>query len=444
MKPLCFVLVPFGQKTNPAGGTINFERVYAELIQPAVEAAGLELLRASQEATDGVIHKPAFEQLILCPFAVADLTLAGANVFYELGIRQSYRPWSTVFIVADNHRVTFDARVFCAVPYRLGPDGKPDASQLDQARSAITARLSTARNGARGNPFFQLVEENTPVLVAHEKTDVFQQQVDYSPEIKERLTVARKQGKAVIAAIEQSLGDIAEVESGVVIDLLLAYRDEKAWQEMVDLVPRMAPPLRQALMIQEQLALALNRMGRHDEAEEILNWLIATRGPSSETYALLGRVYKDCWTKAVDAGDAVAARGHIEKAIAAYTAGFETDWRDTLPGINAVTLMTLKDPPDDRRFAMIPVVRYSVQRKVASGRGDYWDYATLIELALLAQDPAKPQEALTQALAQFRASWETESTARNLRTIREFQERRDGSTAWAKEIEDELLKKSGV
>lgn len=444
MKPLCFVLIPFGQKTNPAGGAIDFERLYGELIQPAIEAAGLEPLRANQEVADGMIHKPSFEKLILCPFAVADLTLAGANVFYELGVRQAYRPWSTVFIVADNHCVSFDAHLLRAVPYRLGPDGKPDESQLDKARSAITAMLNTARNGAGADPFFQLVEENTPVLVAHEKTDVFQQQVGYSPEMKERLTAARKQGKAAVAGIEQSLGDIAEVESGVVIDLLLAYRDVKAWREMVDLVPRMAPPLRQALMIQEQLALALNRMGRHDDAVEVLNRLIAARGPSSETYALLGRVYKDCWTKAVHAADAVAARGHLEKAIAAYTAGFETDWRDTLPGINAVTLMTLKDPPDDRRLAIIPVVRYSVQRKVASGRGDYWDYATLIELALLAQDPVKPQDALANALARFRASWETESTARNLRTIREHQERRGGSPAWVKEIEDALLNMSGA
>eukprot|EP01031_Cornospumella_fuschlensis_P049371 gene49371-60437_t len=32
--------------------------------------------------TGGLIHKPMYERLILCEFAVADLTTANANVFY--------------------------------------------------------------------------------------------------------------------------------------------------------------------------------------------------------------------------------------------------------------------------------------------------------------------------------------------------------------------------
>ena len=37
----------------------------------------------------GFIHKPMFERLMLCPFAIADLTTANPNVFYELGVRQA-------------------------------------------------------------------------------------------------------------------------------------------------------------------------------------------------------------------------------------------------------------------------------------------------------------------------------------------------------------------
>ena len=42
--------------------------------------------------TGGIIHKPMFERLILCDYAVADLTTANANVFYELGIRHAVAP----------------------------------------------------------------------------------------------------------------------------------------------------------------------------------------------------------------------------------------------------------------------------------------------------------------------------------------------------------------
>jgi hypothetical protein len=91
-RPLCFVLMPFGEKRDITGALINFDSIYNELIAPSVEQAGLEPLRADEEVTGGIIHKPMFERLILCEYAVADLTTANANVFYELGVRHAVRP----------------------------------------------------------------------------------------------------------------------------------------------------------------------------------------------------------------------------------------------------------------------------------------------------------------------------------------------------------------
>ena len=88
-RPLCFVLMPFGKKPDDAGQLVDFDAVYRELIAPAIEEAGLEPIRADEELTGGIIHKPMFERLILCEYAVADLTTANANVFYELGVRHA-------------------------------------------------------------------------------------------------------------------------------------------------------------------------------------------------------------------------------------------------------------------------------------------------------------------------------------------------------------------
>ena len=79
--PLCFILMPFGKKTGPDGTIVDFNRVYEELIGPAARKAHLEPIRADEETTGGIIHKAMFERLILCPFAIADLTQANANVF---------------------------------------------------------------------------------------------------------------------------------------------------------------------------------------------------------------------------------------------------------------------------------------------------------------------------------------------------------------------------
>ena len=57
-RPLCFVLMPFGQKPDGTGQLIDFDAVYQELIAPAITSAGLEPLRADEERDGGIIHKP--------------------------------------------------------------------------------------------------------------------------------------------------------------------------------------------------------------------------------------------------------------------------------------------------------------------------------------------------------------------------------------------------
>lgn len=442
-KPLCFILMPFGKKPNPAGALIDFDRVYGDLIAPAVKEADLEPLRADEETAGGIIHKPMFERLILCPFAVADLTLANANVFYELGIRHAFRPWSTVPIIAEDNRLPFDVQMLRTIHYKLTADGVPDSAALASAKVAMVEMLIAARDGAKDSPLFQLLDDLPVPDISHRKTDVFREQVEYSNQVKRKLAAARKQSADAVREVEKELGKIEDVESGVVVDLLLSYRAKSGWADMVALVDKMSLPLRETILVQEQLALALNRLKRRDEAEAVLKELIETRGPSSESYGILGRVYKDQWEDALKSGDEMTAEGYLGKAITTYLSGFETDWRDAFPGINAVTLMEIKDPPDERRKEIIPVVRYSVERKIAKGKPDYWDYATLVELGVLGLDQAESKKSLAQALACVRESWEPETTARNLRIIREARERRGQSPDWAKAIEEALLKKTG-
>ena len=440
IRPLCFVLMPFGKKTDAAGVLIDFDVIYQELIAPAIAGADLQPIRADEELTGGIIHKPMFERLMLCEYAVADLTTANANVFYELGVRHAVRQWSTVLLFAEGSRLPFDIAYLRALPYRLSPDGKP--SDIDTVKTGLTQRLVEAKKAAADSPLytFDLIK-NVP-MIDHAKTDVFREQVQYSMDMKQRLAEARKKGLVELKKIEQELGDIRNVEGGVVIDLFLSYRAVKAWQDMIALVRKMSSPLAATVVVQEQLALALNRAGKGEEAETVLLDLISKRGPSSETYGILGRVYKDRWEAAVKGGEKALARGLLDKAINAYLKGFEADWRDAYPGVNAVTLMELKDPPNPRREELIPVVRYAVERKIASGMPDYWDYATLLELAVISKDEEKATRALSYALAAVREVWEPETTARNLRLIREARERRGESIIWAKEIEEELSRKA--
>lgn len=441
---LCFVLMPFGQKRDLSGTLIDFDAVYRELIAPAVREAGLEPIRADEEMSGGIIHRPMFERLIFCKYAVADLTTANANVFYELGIRHAVRPWSTVLLFSKGgSQLPFDVAPLRALPYTLTPEGGlADAPAMKQllVERLQEAQEAASRDPVADSPLYTLVD-GYPDEIDHARTDVFRDQVRYAEEQKRQLAAARKEKSAeALRNVETSLGNLAKIETGVIIDLFLSYRAVKAWKDMVELVDKMPKPLAATVMLREQLALALNRDGRGEEAEKVLRDLIEERGPSSETYGILGRVYKDRWEEAVKAKETFRARGLLDKAIDAYRKGFEADWRDAYPGINAVTLMELKEPPDPRREEILPVVRYAVERKIAAGKPDYWDYATRLELAILAKDEAAASQALSDALANVRESWEPETTLRNLRLIREARERRGESVDFEREIEGELGK----
>jgi hypothetical protein len=258
--------------------------------------------------------------------------------------------------------------------------------------------------------------------------------------VKDQLAEARKKGVDAVRRIEAGIKDVATCEAGVVIDVFLSYRAVKAWDEMIALVGKMSRELAATVLVQEQLALALNRAEKRDRAETVLLDLIARRGPSSETYGLLGRVYKDKWEEALQSGNSFLAAGLLEKAADAYRKGFEADWRDAFPGINAVTLMELQDPPDPRRLEILPVVAYAAGRRVDHGSPDYWDFATLLELAVLAKDEKKAREMLGRSLAAVRETWEPETTSRNLRLIAEHRAKRGDAAGWEMTVVDELDK----
>jgi hypothetical protein len=81
------------------------------------------------------------------------------------------------------------------------------------------------------------------------------------------------------------------------------------------------------------------------------------------------------------------------------------------------------------------------KQRVERGTPDYWDYATLLELVVLAKDETAASEALSRSLAAIREAWEPETTLRNLRLIREARERRgEIIPSYITEIEAELAK----
>jgi len=434
MNPLCFVLMPFGTKKDENGKTIDFIKIYNDFIKPSIEEAGLEPIRADEEQIAGIIHKPMYERLMLCEYAVADLSTANANVFYELGIRHAIRPHSTISIFTSDTKLPFDISFLRSLPYDR------ELHNLESLKKELTMKLLHGReNKLIGSPLFQLVDGLKPSDIEHIKTDVFRDRVEYNKNIKSKLKSARdikslEDAKAELKSLEHSLGNLNDVEAGVIIDLFLSYRAVKAYAEMIELVSHISKPLQQTVMIQEQLGFALNREKKRKESIEILETVIEKHGKNSETCGILGRVYKDYWQE--NSSDDTLAKEYLKKAIQTYLDGFESDFRDAYPGINAVTLMDIAG--DERKDEILPVVTYAVKQKMKNS-ADYWDYATLLELAILENNKDKAEELMADVLVHVRESFEPETTANNIIMIKKGRENKGFNVSWVDPIINKLL-----
>lgn len=447
-RPLCFVLMPFGRKADPAGGrTIDFDRIHESAIAPGIEDAGLEPIRADEERTGGVIHAAMFERLLLCDFAVADLTTANPNVFYELGVRHAVRPHTTLSIFARGQPPPFDVHHVRALPYDAGGRAGFGEDEAAALRAALAARLGQLRQLARedavpDSPVFQLIADLEPPDVAHLKTDTFRDRARYSARVKRALAAARSAGDLdAVRRVESEVGPLDAVEAGVAVDLLLSHRALEDWPGMIALAERLPVALQRVVLVREQLAFALNRSGQRDRAAEVLEEVVAEHGPSPETLGLLGRVHKDRWQEALAAGRKAEAAGHLRQAIETYARGFEADWRDAYPGVNAVTLLDVEgsDASLRRRDELLPVVHFAVLQKMKAGTPDYWDHATLLELAVLGDDEDAARRHLADALAAVPEPWEPETTAGNLELIRTARLGRGEETDWLGDALRELL-----
>lgn len=434
------MIMPFGKKKDADGNTVDFDLIYQGFIRPAIVAADMDPIRADEETVNGIIHKPMYERLILCDYAIADLTTANANVFYELGIRHAVKPFTTLNIFAGGSKLPFDVNSIRCMPYSYNETDGLTNTAHDIA--ALTKQLENAKKKKdTDSPVYQLVDgisfQNS---VAHQKTDIFRDQVAYNQQMKSLLQKTRENKKNSKQETINELDSIVETkinveneEAGVLIDVMLSYRSLSAFDKMIAFINSMPAHVKNTVMVQEQLGFALNRTGEKEEAIRVLEAVLQQNGPSSETYGILGRVYKDKYDEAIAANSQFKAKGYLDKSIETYQKGFEADWRDAYPGINLVTLLEIKGDTE-KINKLAPVVTYAVERKIQLKTPDYWDYATLLEIAIIVNDDKKANENLQNALSCSIENWMLETTMTTLERIIKTRQERNGNTTIAEEL----------
>jgi tetratricopeptide (TPR) repeat protein len=310
------------------------------------------------------------------------------------------------------------------------------------------------------SPVFTLLSDWVPGDIARLKTDVFRERVQIDEAHKRRLTNIREKHKvgatrseahADLQSFRDELGPLDAASTATLVDLMLTYRALGDWDGMIGFFEEMPETLKRQILVREQLGFAYNRRATATKnpadratALRVLTEVDVDQGPSSETLGLIGRIHKDQWKEALDAGDTIAAVGHLDQAIDAYRRGYMADQRDAYPGINLLTLLDIKGTEEAlaERDRLLPVVMFAVEQRLVGATPDYWDHATMLELAVLRNKPQDALACLARAVSLIRETWEPGTTANNLQLIERSRMNRGEDTQWLQELISDLQKRA--
>jgi len=471
MNNLCFAIMPFGKKKDDKNREMDFDLVYSQLIEPAIEAANFEPVIAREETIGGFIHQPMYERLLFCKYAVTDITFYNPNVFYELGIRHACRKFTTVLICEESSgTLPFDVRPLRTVMYKYDFDNHAVLNAAETIETIKNFLEQEDEGPLSDSPIAQTIKsypypdlekvlsatQDTPEsfrswLLDSKKTindiDTLTKEwraleVDYcyanlsNDETKKTQLAAQMQDKLKgLEDIEHSLGDIKTLDLGMFTALLLAYRSLGANDHSIALLTKLPrQTLDNSVFFQQQLAHAYNKSKDFDKAQQILENLITRYGNDAETCGVLGSVYKRKADSIKDKSPFMY-KGLLKQAINAYKNGFDTNPLEYYPGINFLTLLfSMSDTAGDYQ-KYLPLVAFAIERRVKQNTKDFWAQASGLQLEVLNNNPAKANEYLEQALAAEPYPWEKDTTMETLQLIKnKKKENGEADLTWMDDI----------
>lgn len=428
MKPHAFVAMPFGKKKDSDGADIDFNRIYAQLIQPALQAAGLEVFRADQEERAGDIRTDMFQELLIADLVIADLTLDNPNVWYELGVRHALRARGVVLISGGRVPMAFDLYTDRKLRYSIknsGPD--PDTLQEDQAKltDMVNATMESW-HGRKISPVYNLLpnlqEPNWRSLRVGDVKEFWARHDAW----ERRIGLASKAGQIGDVLVLADEAPIAAFRAEAWISAGEALRKAgRFWFALEQLErglavePHNARGLREKGICLQRLALEGKAGYTLDRARDHYRTVLETFPNDVETLALLGRLDKDAWIAAWHQPEKTPEQMKVEAAyedallraaIQSYAGAYRRNPTHYYSGINAITLMHLhrhltnETRYDKEMVAMAGAVVFAAEVEPDSNQA-FWAKATLGDLEVLVGIPNNVTAAYKEAIAKNDKDW---------------------------------------
>lgn len=435
-----FIIRPFGTKQG-----INFDRVEAELIDPALTALEIDGRTTGEILQAGNIRTDMFQQLLVADLVIADISTNNANAFYELGIRHALRDCHTFLLRSRNRE-----------PVRTGDPLKDEEERKkneDVPFDLLTDRylaydpdnpkgvLDTLIQGLRSTIAGQ--RQDSPVFLALPGLEA-QDQSRFTPvpqDFGEELEIAancKQRERLALLGIEargftwETAGLRAVGRKQFYFNFLADARS--TWESVLEIQPDDI----EAIL---RLGTIYQRLGELEKSNVMLQRVVgrpsADPAKLAEAYALLGRNLKQLWqdewkqTPPEERRTCAFESPLLLEAYEQYRKAYFQDLDAYYPGINALAMLTVylnlagegADQEALRKEAatLIAAVGLSIEAtKAQKGDSDIWLKITAADLRLFTS--AKPAEAVAAYRAALRGAppFVVDAAARQLELYREL------------------------
>jgi hypothetical protein len=432
---ICYVAMPYGVKMRADGSTQDFEFFFHEGIRPAIAELGMECRRFDDFGASAFWQRSMFTGIVSSDVMIADISTSNPNVLYELGVRHALKRGRTILISATGERPPSNIGYAQVLLYDLDPSGRPTYEAIGSFRDKLVSILrQSARSTISDSPIYEFFPDLEVFIPPELTSDANSQK---APTRRAERGTVRTAARKILETPKKVVDDLKKSEPAVreaadsdpiqFLTLLRRYRDFSEWDSVIGLAQD-APPSSQSPEVRQILALALNRRGHSGDQERaisLMEALIAETGGDGETFGILGRIYKDRYYAAKREGSLAEAELNLKRALDCYRSGFEKSPKDIYSGINVVTLLQQRDDDAARSelSIIVPQLRTVVRERVdagrESGRVDYWDVATELQLAIAARDWPAAEAAAAEAARLATGSWMVETTLRDLKMIGE-------------------------
>ena len=436
----CFVVMGFGKKTDfETGRTLDLDKSYTNMIKPAVEAAGLQCIRADEIVHSGLIDVPMYQQLLNADVVVADLSTSNKNAFYELGVRHGLRPHTTVVIAEDGIKTfPFDVNHVVVRQYHhLGEDiGFEEVMRFRGLLTAAIVEIMKKKPQDNDSPVYKFLNGLTP------------------PAIAAAAEIGAAAIKSVVTAAAMSVTEADRPMNTSTHRMLMQQVDEAqkngdfaAAKNFLSFIRGMmkqeAPTKPEDPYIIQRLALVTYKSKAPTEQEallearDLLTALEPATSNDTETLGLWGAVHKRLC-------DLTNDKSQLDEAVRGYERGFFLR-NDYYNGINLAYMLNVRaaalsaEPAEaiadfvqarrvrkevlsicDRWLAAYPgpAPGASPEAELEFQQSKYWVLATIAEAYFGLGDEATGAERLAEAYAAAPIGWMKTTTQEQLEKLK--------------------------